>query len=134
MLTTYTAYDEIRAALGVAPEEITDDVLELPNYELVLSFDLEDMGDFDPTIEATFLTLSNTTTTPSPSVDEQRFISIVKVYSAYVIARHLLNSLSMFAVTRSIAAGRTSRRSSPRVIPQLTISAISGTSIANMCE
>lgn len=97
MLTTYTTNDEIRAALGVAEEEIEDVVLALPNYELVLSFDLEDLGVFSPTIEATFLTLIDTTATPSPSVNEARFVSILKVYAAYVIARHLLRTLAMFA-------------------------------------
>lgn len=97
MLTQYTSYDDIRAAIGVAEEEITDSVLELHTYELVLEFDLSDIGAFVPTIQQHFLDLTNTTTTPTPSVDEERFISMLQVYAAYVIARHLLMTLKMFA-------------------------------------
>ncbi len=101
MLTTYTTYDEVRAALGVAEEEITDNVLSLPNYELVLSFNLEDI-DVELVITAPALGVDATYRTLVPeayakSVLEARFFSIVQVYAAYVIARHLLNTLPMFA-------------------------------------
>ena len=97
MLTQYTAYDDIRAALGVAPEEITDSVLALPNYELILEFDLEELGTFSPTFRDQFLLLIDTVATPTPSVNESRFVSILRVYAAYVIAKHLLYSMEMFA-------------------------------------
>lgn len=97
MLTQYTSYDEIRAAIGVAQEEIEDDVLSLPNYELILGFDLDELGDFTPTVQALFLALIDNTVTPSPTVNEARFVSIMQVYAPYVIARHLLRTLTMFA-------------------------------------
>lgn len=97
MLTQYTTYDEIRAALGVAQEEIEDEVLELPNYERMLVFDLEDIGTFDPTLQAQYLTLIDSDATPSPTVDEQRFVSIMKVFCTYSVAKQLLVTLPMFA-------------------------------------
>lgn len=95
MLTAYTTYDEVRAALGVAEEEIPDAVLSLPNYELVLQFDLDELGNFNPTMRDLFATV--TASTYAASVNEKRFASILQVYACYVIARHLLNSFEMFA-------------------------------------
>lgn len=96
MLTEYTSYDEIRAALGVAPEEITDDVLALPNYESILLFDLADLGAFTPAVVDYYSGLVAQLPT-SLSVDEARFVSILNVYAPYVIARHLTISIDMFA-------------------------------------
>src|SRR6185369_7337201 len=98
MLTQYTSYDEIRAALGVAEEEIPDDVLSLPKYELELGFELDELApDADPTLNAHFLTLIDSVATPSPSVDQTRYVSIMKVYATYSVARQLLKTLPMFA-------------------------------------
>lgn len=97
MLTEFTSYDEIRAAIGVAQEEIPDVVLALPNYEYVLDFDLDEMGTFSPTMIEEYRIVQALSTSPAPTVDEARFVSILKVYAAYVIARHLLNTLPMFA-------------------------------------
>lgn len=89
MLTQYTSYDEIRAALGVAPEEITDDVLSLPSYEQVLVFNLYDLS---TGMAAYYLALGT-----SLSANEQRFKDLLQVYATYMVASHLLISLSMFA-------------------------------------
>lgn len=89
MLTQYTSYDEIRAALGVALEEIRDDVLALPSYEQVLLFDLYDLS---TGMAAYYLALAGSLT-----ANQQRFKDLVQVYAAYVLAKHLLISLSMFA-------------------------------------
>src|SRR4051812_18526952 len=97
MLTQYAAYDEIRAALGVAEEEITDTVLSLPNYELMLQFELEELGTFSPTIDATYQTLIDSVATPSPTTDERRFVNIMRVFSTYSVARQLTKSVAMFA-------------------------------------
>jgi len=97
MLTSYTSFDEVRSAIGVAEEEITDDVLSQTIFELVLGFDLGDIGIFVPTIQDHYLALIDTVATPAPSVDEGRFISILRVYATYVVARHLLRTLEMFA-------------------------------------
>lgn len=97
MLTQYASYDEIRSALGVAEEEIPDDVLKQSIFEQVLGFNLGGIGDFTPTMQAHFLDLIDTTVTPSPTVSESRYVSILKVYATYVVARHLLLTLDMFA-------------------------------------
>lgn len=89
MLTQYTSYDEIRGALGVAEEEITDEVLALPIYEQILLFELYDM---DPGMEAAFLALPTT----SLSANQQRFKDLMQVFSAYVLAKQLLITLPMF--------------------------------------
>jgi len=88
MLTDYTSYDDIRAALGVAPEEITDEVLALNSYEQILTFDLYDLT---PAIGPYYLALSGVLT-----ADQERFKDLMQVYAAYVIAKHLLTSLPMF--------------------------------------
>ena len=96
MLTQYTTYDDIRAAIGVAEEEIPDVVLALRNYEMVLQFELVDLlPKAVPTLDAYFLTLVVSTHTATP--DELRFIQMLQVFSAYVVARHLLLVLPMFA-------------------------------------
>lgn len=88
MLTEYTTYDDIRAALGVAPEEITDEVLALTSYEQILTFDLYALT---PAIGPYYLALSGTL-----SADQERFKDLMQVYATYVIAQHLLTSLPMF--------------------------------------
>jgi len=89
LLTQYTSYDDIRAALGVAPEEITDDVLGLTSYEQILTFDLYDIT---PAIGSYYLALPGSGLT----ADQERFQDLMQVYAAYVIAQHLLTSLPMF--------------------------------------
>jgi hypothetical protein len=91
MLTQYTAYDDIRAALGVAEEEIPDIILALPNYEQILTFDLYDLF---PTLGPAFLALAAQSTR---TANEQRFVDLTQVYCSYVIAMQLLLTLTMFA-------------------------------------
>ena len=44
MLTEYTTYEEIRAVLGVADEELEDVVLAQPLFERQLILDLDDIN------------------------------------------------------------------------------------------
>lgn len=44
MLTEYTTYEEIRAVLGVADEELEDAVLAQPLFERQLILDLDDIN------------------------------------------------------------------------------------------
>lgn len=103
MLTQYTSYDEIRAALGVAPEEITNDVLSLPQYEMTLQFELDELGvdaagaPLSPTLNDKFLALIDVDTTPNPTVDETRFVNIMKVFCSYSVAQQLCFSVTIFS-------------------------------------
>ena len=68
MLTDYTTYADIRGALGVSEEEITDAVLALTLYEDGLVQDLEDV---DTTIPDTYQATAELDT---PTAQEMRFL------------------------------------------------------------
>ena len=92
MLTDYTSYDEIRAALGVSDEELEDATLALAMYEQDLLLDLEEIHD---TIPTAYNALSG-----ALSADQLRFQRCVQVFSTYAVARHLLTGLPLFAPKR----------------------------------
>lgn len=93
-LTDFTTYDDIRAVLGIAPEELEDETLALPRYLKELQFLI---GDIEPTLEATYTTLvGQTTRTPQ----EQKVVDVLQVFSAYAVAKNLLTSLPLFSPQR----------------------------------
>lgn len=96
MLTQYTSFDEIRAVLGVAEEELEDSVLVRPIYEAELYEDLEDTG---TGLVDLFITVSAIPYTDRSDV-QKRFYKLVRVFSAYSVARTLLTSLPYFAEHR----------------------------------
>jgi len=93
-LTDFTSYADIRAVLGVAPEEIEDTTLALPLYYKELQFLL---GDIEPTLEATYGTLLSQ---PSCTPQEQKVVDVLQVFSAYAVAKSLLTSLPLFSPQR----------------------------------
>ena len=93
-LTDFTSYADIRAVLGVAPEEIEDTTLALPIYFKELQFLL---GDIEPTLEATYGTLLGQ---PSRTPQEQKVVDVLQVFSAYAVAKNLLTSLPLFSPQR----------------------------------
>jgi hypothetical protein len=92
MLIDFTSYEEIRAALGVSDEELEDATLALPMYEQDLIIDLDEIHE---NIDTEYHDLAGTL-----SNDQLRFQRCVQVFSTYSVARHLLNSLPMFAPKR----------------------------------
>lgn len=90
VLTDYTTYAEVRAALGVEIEEVEDATLALAIYVDVLQLELEEI---DTTLPATYTTIK---ALPSPSADQTRFLQAAHLFATYVVARHLTKTLPMF--------------------------------------
>lgn len=98
-LIDYTSNDEIRAALGVSEEELEDATLAKQLYAMQLGFEL---GDITPELEQTFMTIK---VSASKTAEQRKLYDVVKVFSAYVVAKYLLVSLPLFAPKR-ITDGR----------------------------
>lgn len=95
-LATYTTPAEIRAVLGVSTTELPDAVINLPMYETNLDLALEDVA---TTLQALYL--AAVAVLPADrTANETKLVKLVSLYSAYVIARDMLTSLSQFAVSR----------------------------------
>ena len=93
-LIDFTTYDDIRAVLGIAPEELEDTTLALPIYVRELQFLL---GDIEPTLESTYLGLA---AQPTRTTQEQKVVDVLQVFSAYAVAKNLLTSLPLFSPQR----------------------------------
>jgi len=91
MLTDYTTYNDIRAALGVSSTDLPDSALSLNLYELMLSQEFEAI---DLTLESTYVT---TEALPAPTPAEMRFLSACDLFATYAVAKHLTASLPMFS-------------------------------------
>ena len=91
MLTAYTTYADIRAALGVEDEELSDSTLALQLYEDALDADLDDIS---ATLRDTYVTVSAVET---PSTAQKRFLSCTRSFAVYAVARTLLTSAPLFA-------------------------------------
>ncbi len=91
MLTDYTTYNDLRAALGVSSTDLPDEVLSLNLYELILKQEFEAL---DLTIESTYITTEGLTT---PTAAEMRFLAACDLFATYAVAKHLTASLPMFS-------------------------------------
>lgn len=98
-LLTYTTYAEVRSVLGVSSTELPDETLALSIYGMQATLGLEDIH---PDIPANFSTVS---ALPSKTVQQQRFLDLVKLYVPYQTAKTLLVSLPLFAV-KQLSDGR----------------------------
>ena len=96
MLTEFTSYEEIRAVLGVSPEELEDVTLSMPLYEQLLKLEIESVG---VGIVAAFQTVS-VLSPPARTAPQQLLYDVARLYSAYAIANHLLTSLPYFGELR----------------------------------
>ena len=83
MLTEYTTYEEIRAVLGVADEELEDAVLAQPLFERQLILDLDDIN---TGLVDQFKTIS-AIDYATRSTAQKRFFDLVQLYSAYAIGK-----------------------------------------------
>lgn len=99
-LTTYTTYDEVRAVLGISPEEIPDATLALQIYSTQLD---EDLRDVSTDLASTFATINALT---SPTADQTRFLHLASSFAAYSVAQSLLGGLQLFA-PQQITDGKT---------------------------
>lgn len=94
LLTDYTSFDEIRAALGVADDELADTQLNLPMYAEVLQMELEDIHVNLPTIYAATAPLVDAGTI---TTDQQRFLQAAHLFATYAVAKHLTTALPLFS-------------------------------------
>ena len=96
LITDYTTYDEVRAALGVSATELPDTVLSQPQYALMLSISFDDVNEGITTLYPTISALL----VGSRSAAQQRLYDYARLYATYAIARDLLTSLPLFSVSR----------------------------------
>lgn len=90
-ITSYTTYDDIRAALGVSDDELEDPTLSLSLYEDNLDVEFDDI---DFTLKSTFATVSALT---SRSDVEERFLQATRLFATYAVAYQLTGSLPLFS-------------------------------------
>jgi hypothetical protein len=95
----YTSYEDVRAALGVTENELSDDTLTLDLYEAHLMSDLEDISiDLDPLhlslIDGTSLTDA-----------QRRFMRVANAFATYSVAKALTATLPMFG-PKSVEDGK----------------------------
>lgn len=95
LISHYTTFDDIRAALGTNVDELEDETLALGLYEDALVSDLEDvaMG-----IPAAYTALQSD---PTPTDAESRFLRCARTFATYSVARHLTVSLPLFSPMRT---------------------------------
>jgi len=92
-ITAYTTADIIRALLGVSDLEITDAVINLPNYELTFLLEMEDIDKGVGAVKGTYDALPGTGRT----AQQQRYFDLFGLMAAYSCARQLLTALDMSA-------------------------------------
>lgn len=93
-LSQFVSPGEVRAVLGVAPEELEDQTLAMPLYLRQLQFDLSDIA---PELESAYLSSSVLQTRTAV---QQKLYDVMQTYAAYAIAKVLLSSVSLFAPKR----------------------------------
>ena len=99
MLTTYTTYGDVRAALGVSIDELDDATLALKLYDDALNADFDDISG---TLRATFTTVNALTT---PTTAQARFLACARSFATYSVSRTLLSALPMFG-PKSVEDGK----------------------------
>ena len=99
LITAFTAYSDIREALGVEDDELADETLSAKLYEDALMADLDDVS-LD--LVTTFQTVNALAT---PTEAQERFLRYARLFSTYSVARQLLSSLPMFSM-KSVEDGK----------------------------
>lgn len=98
-VSDFTSYDDIRAALGVSDEELSDETLSLPVYEQAL---LVEFDDIDLTLADTLIAALDSET---PNDAQKRFIRAGQLFATYAVAQQLTSSLPLFA-PKSLGDGK----------------------------
>ena len=107
MITDYTSFEDVRAALGVSDEEISDGTLQLESWSILLD---EDLRSINAGLAAIFTDLAGNV--PDWTADERRLHSLIKLYATYAVAFRLLDSSELFGFLR-VADGRASTERVP---------------------
>lgn len=90
-LIPYCTSQEVRAALGVTVSEISDQVLDLPVYEMGLRRELNRLS---TSLPAAF---SSAAAQTNPTEAQRSFTDAVKLFSVYAVARQVGASLALAA-------------------------------------
>jgi len=99
LITDYTTYADVRAALGVSDEELEDATLALESFAIGLKLDLEDV---DLTLPAAYDALPATRTDA-----QERFYATARIFAMYAVARQLTTSLPLFS-PKTVSDGKAS--------------------------
>lgn len=102
MITTYTTYDDVRAALGVSSDDLEDATLALGIYSSYLTMELEEVKIDLPSTYATIKALV------SPTDVQSRFLQATALFATFAVAKQLCTTLPLFAAkqeTDSKASG-----------------------------
>lgn len=92
-ISLYTAPDQVRAALGVSDEEISDSTLALEVYETGL---LEDLYEVAANLPGTFDQVSAIVEEEQTDV-QKRFIKLTRLFATYSVAKQAGAGLALFA-------------------------------------
>lgn len=92
VLTDYTTYDDIRAALGVGKTEITDATLSLELYANGLRLELMAVN---PLLPSKYGELPSDA--DALSLDQTNFRLGARMFATYAVAKHLTTSLPLFS-------------------------------------
>jgi hypothetical protein len=102
VITTYTTYDDVRAALGVSSDDLEDSTLALAIYDNYLTMELEEVN---INLPATFITTADIDT---PTAAQSRFLNAASMFATFALAKQLTTTLPLFAAkqeTDSKASG-----------------------------
>ena len=105
LVTDYTTFPEIRAALGVADDELEDETLNLDLYADMLQVELEDIH---VNLPAAYDIAKAEDT---PTEDQRRFVQAAHLFATYAVARQLTTSLPLFS-PEQITDGKAAMRRS----------------------
>lgn len=117
LLTDYTSFDEVRAALGVEVEELDDSTLELTLYADVLQVELEEV---DIGLPATYDAVQAQS---SQSEEDLRFLQAAHLFATYAVAKHLGTTLPLFS-PEQVTDGKSAMRRSQDTPYQKVIDAV----------
>lgn len=104
MLAPFTSHDQVRAVLGVTPEELSDDTLNLEIYEANLRLELDLIADNDGALITAFEAVDAIGEAVRTRA-EANFHAAVILFAPYPVALHLASSLPLFA-PKSITDGK----------------------------
>jgi len=120
-LLDYTSYEDVRAALGVAEEELENETLALPLYADALEVDLEEIHIKLP---AAYRQASLAVEDGSATLNQDRFVKAARLFACYSVAKQATVSLRLFS-PEQVTDGKSMIRRAPADQPyQKTIDAI----------
>lgn len=91
-ITAYTTYADVRAALGVSPDELEDTTLALELYDYNLRLEIEAVSTTLAADYTTVTAIAEETRTSS----EANLYRAIRLFATYAVAKQLSSSLPLF--------------------------------------